>query len=210
MKKLFILIFGCLSLFGCSQSGSENRGESEVTAPVSEELAQQDTKAKVEAENKVTAPSKPAETKREKVSFDFLTDCKSLETWRGAIQGVPSSDTKGIYVMGQCFSNRHYDLIVYSNREIDLGTATDTKKGSIKRGLPGATYYAFEVPKKKAANPEEEAEAFEYVFPAEVKVYKLFEDGWYLVNTKQVTSFEQLGQLKLNTINQKQDSKPAI
>jgi hypothetical protein len=202
MNKIFILIFGLWLVTACNQSGSEN------TTSAAEEALTEVEGPTVAAEDMLEDSPAPtaAEKEGEKVDFDFLTDCNSLETWQGAIQGVETAGSPGIYVMGQCFANRHYDVIVYSNREIKLGDATDTKSGDIKEGLPGATYYAFEIPKKEAVDPEDEFETFDYVFPSEVKVYERRNDGWYLINRKRVSSFEELGSLKLNTIQQKQST----
>ncbi|AHM62410.1 hypothetical protein D770_20805 [Flammeovirgaceae bacterium 311] len=186
----------------CGGSGNEN------TASTSEEALTEVEGPTVAADDiREDSPAPTAsEKKGEKVNFDFLSDCNSLETWQGAIQGVQNAGSPGIYIMGQCFSNRHYDVIVYSRQAIKLGEATDTKSGNIRQGLPGATYYAFEIPKKEAEDPEDEFESFDYVFPSEVKVYQRREDGWYLINRKRVGSFEELGRLKLNTIQQNQAS----
>ncbi|WP_224997690.1 hypothetical protein [Cesiribacter sp. SM1] len=198
MKKLTILILGLWLATACNQSGSEKaatKSEEALTEVEGPMVAADDIR-----ENR-PAPTE-VEKKGEKVDFDFLTECDALETWQGAIQGVEASGNPGIYVMGQCASNRHYDVIVHSNNNIKLGDATDTKSGDIREGLSGATYYAFEIPKKEAVDPEDEFETFDYVFPSEVRVYQRFEDGWYLINRKRVNSFEELGSLKLNTIQQ--------
>ena len=206
-RKLSILILCGWSLFSCSQSAKENTEAEVVEAPA--EAPVQDATVEEVEKPEDSAPA-TAEKRTGKLDFDFLTDCKGLDIWRGAVQGVPASDAKALYIMAQCASNRQYDLIVYSEREIDLGAATDAKKGSIKKGLAGATYYAFEIPKKEAVDPQDEAETFEYVFPSEVKVYKLFEDGWYLINSKRVSSFEELGSLKINTIHSGQTQRPGV
>lgn len=207
MKKAIILIFSCWSLLSCGQSGGGESSESEAVVSSAEEVAQ-GNKTETEAGESSNSATASAEKGMKKADFDFLTGCNSLEIWRGGIQGVPTSDAAGIFIMAQCSTNKHYDLILFSDRTISLGEAANTGKGSLKKGLPGATYYAFEIPKKEAVDPEDEMEAFEYIFPSEVKVYQLSEGGWYLINTKEVSSFEQLGRLKLNTIHQKQPSSP--
>ena len=143
------------------------------------------------------------EVKIEKVDFDFLTDCDSLEIWSGGIQGVERSDSTGVYLMAQCFSNKHYDLIVYSEQVVDYKYAVDNVTKNINSKIDGASYYAYEIPKIIPKNHENEFDTYEYVYPSEVKVYKLFNDGWYLIRKEKVKSFEQLGRLKLNSLYNK-------
>ena len=102
--------------------------------------------------------------------------------------------------MAQCLSNKHFDLIVFSEKEIELKEGTNYKQGIIKSGLIGAEYFAFEIQKKASEFPENKFDTYDYIFPSEVKVYKLFKDGWYLINKKNIETFEQLGRLKLNSV----------
>ncbi len=140
------------------------------------------------------------EKNRKKSAIDFLSGCDSLEIWKGAIQGVPQSDSTGIYIMAQCASNMHFDLIVYSERELTLDEASDRAGGTVTADIKDAAYYAFKIPKRKSINLEEELDTYDYFFPCEVDVYKYFADGWYLIQTKSVKSFEELGRLKLNAL----------
>ena len=143
------------------------------------------------------------EAKLKKSTVDFLSLCDSLEIWKGGIQGVPQSDSTGVYIMAQCASNKEFDLIVYCERELSLDEATDYSKETIKNDIRDAAYYAFEIPKHKSINLEEGLDTYDYFFPCEVNVYKRFDDGWYLISKNRITSFEQLGRLKLNTIYKK-------
>ena len=133
----------------------------------------------------------------EKSEVDFFTVCNNLEVWKGGIMGVESSDSTGPYIMGQCFGNKHFDLIVYSEKDIELSEASHN---DLKKDLPGASYFAFEIPKVEKEEPEDEFDLYDYVYPSEVKVYKWMQGGWYLVKVEEVTSFEELGALKLKSI----------
>jgi hypothetical protein len=135
-------------------------------------------------------------------NFDFLTDCDSLEIWQGGIQGLRYSKQSGIFIMAQCSSNKDFDLIVYSDRQIELEEASDYKAGIIKKGIDDAEYYAFEIPKKKPDKPENEFDTFDYIFPCEVRVFKLVDQEWKIINSERVETFQQLGELKQKTINQ--------
>jgi hypothetical protein len=193
MKKLFILILGAYILLGCEDS-------SEKESLIKKTEIIQDTV--IDKIKNIHSAAKQ-EAKIEKIDFDFLTDCDSLDMWQGGIQGMNVSDSTGPFVMAQCFSNKHFDLIVYSNREIGLKEGTDFKEKSIKNGIAGAEYYAFEIPKKIPEDPENEFDTYDYIYPSEVKIYKLFDDGWYLIKRQNVGSFEELGRLKFNSIYKK-------
>lgn len=195
MKIPYTLIIGLYILIGCKQS-SEKSTLSQKTDSVF-----QDTIAKIEP--KKIPVTEQQETKIEKIDFDFLSDCDSLQMWQGGIQGVDVSDSTAPFIMAQCFSNKHFDLVVYSKREIGLKEGTDFKEKVIKNGITGAEYYAFEIPKKVPEEPENEFDTYDYIYPNEVKIYKLFEDGWYLIKRENVNSFEELGRLKLNSIYKK-------
>jgi len=195
MKIPYTLIIGLYILIGCKQS-SEKSTLSQKTDSVF-----QDTIAEIEP--KKIPVTEQQETKIEKIDFDFLSDCDSLQMWQGGIQGVDVSDSTAPFIMAQCFSNKHFDLVVYSKREIGLKEGTDFKEKVIKNGITGAEYYAFEIPKKVPEEPENEFDTYDYIYPNEVKIYKLFEDGWYLIKRENVNSFEELGRLKLNSIYKK-------
>lgn len=203
MKKILIPMAGLLLLVGCGQSGREETATTTVEEPQTE-LVQKEEAPAFRQEN--TPPETVADKRGQKADVDFLSECDALEVWQGTIQGVPTNEAGDVYVMAQCFSNRHFDLIVYSTRKIGLGDAADDKAGTIKPDLQGAEYYAFEIPKREADPTEEETEAFAYVFPSQVKVYKRFEDGWYQIHQEQVGSFEQLGRLKLDTVKKRTGS----
>lgn len=195
MKIPYNLIIGLCILIGCKQPSEKN------TLPQKEDSISQDTIAETEIK-KIPATQKQ-ETKIEKIDFNFLSDCDSLEMWLGGIQGVDVSDSTGPFIMAQCFSNKHFDLIVYCDSEIGLKEGTDYNEKVIKNGINGAEYYAFEIPKKIPEEPENEFDTYDYVFPSIVKIYKLFEDGWYLIKKENINSFEELGRLKMNSIYKK-------
>jgi hypothetical protein len=186
MKHHGILLFGIL--FGACSIDSPSEETHKHTDSITHNNKEENT-IQIQKEQKL-----------KKSDVDFLSVCDSLEIWKGAIQGVPQSDSTGIYVMAQCASNVHFDLIVYSERELSLDEASDRTKGTVKAGVQGATYYAFKIPKRKSINLEEELDTYDYFFPCDVDIYKRFEDGWYLIQTKPIQSVEALGRLKLNTV----------
>jgi outer membrane murein-binding lipoprotein Lpp len=200
MKKILIPMVGLLLMAGCGQSAREETATTATEEPQTEMRQEEEAPA---ASRESTQAAAVTEKRGEKAEVDFLSDCDALEIWQGTIQGVPNADARDMYIMAQCFSNREFDLIVYSNRKIGLSEAADDKAGTIKPNVPGAEYYAFEIPKREADPAEEETETFAYVFPSQVKVYKRFEDGWYQVHQEQVSSFEELGRLKLNTVQKR-------
>jgi len=165
---------------------------------------QQDNKtidsSKTAIDNK---PIKDLEKKIEKTDINFLCDCDTLEFWKGGIQGVATSDSNGVYCMGQCATNLDFDIILFSKDDLklkDCGEWKNKKTERIYDSIHGVEYYVFEIPKTKPAEPENEFDTYEYVYPSEVKVYKKFDEGWYLIKKETVNNFEQLGRLKLNTI----------
>lgn len=138
--------------------------------------------------------------KKNKIEFDFCSDCDSLEIWQGGIQGVNKHPESCCYVMAQCFTNRHYDLLVYRQDEVSLQEGTNNESNSLNREIENAIYYAFEIPKVKPKKPENSFDLFEYVFPSEVNVYQKKDNSWDLIKTQTVKSIVELGELKLNTI----------
>jgi hypothetical protein len=193
MKQAYLIILGLFILFGCEQASEKESIINKIEVVSIDSL--NETNKKATTEN--------LESKIMKIDFDFLSDCDSLEMWQGGIQGIDISDSTGPYIMAQCFSNKHFDLIVYCDREIGLNEGANFKEKFIKKGITDAEYYAFEISKKVQEESENEFDTFDYIFPSEVKIYKLFDDGWYLIKKKNINSFEELGRLKLNSIYKK-------
>ncbi len=148
-------------------------------------------------------PINHEEKKIEKTDINFLCDCDSLEFWEGGIQGVTTSDSTGVYCMGQCATNLDFDIILFSEKELKLNDCIEWKNNKTERiydAIQGVEYYVFEIPKTKHAAPENQFDTYDYVYPSEVNVYKKFDEGWYLIKKETVKTFEQLGRLKLNTL----------
>jgi len=135
-----------------------------------------------------------------KVDIDFLTACDSLEMWLGGIQGVNQSDSIGPYILGECHTNKHYDVIVYHQSRIALDVGTNYQENRIVGDIQGADYFVFEMPKKYPSKTLNDDVRFDYIFRTDVKINRRIGKQWYLIGTKQVKSFEELGRLKLNTI----------
>lgn len=136
----------------------------------------------------------------DKTDFDFLSDCDSLEIWKGSIQGERHPSINCCYIMAQCFANKHYDVVVFSNTDIDLQTGSNFYENRIVDGLNNVQYLAFEIPKKEPQFPENEFDTYDYVYPSSVTVYQKLSDGWHVINIERVESFEQLGALKTKTL----------
>jgi hypothetical protein len=132
--------------------------------------------------------------------LNFLSICDSLQIWHGGIQGTPSDDLTCCYLMAQCQTNKHFDLIIYSESQTDLEDGADYKNNRIRDDLKKVEYFAFEIPKKKPDDPENEFDTFDYVYPSTVKVYKRKNEIWEVIQEVKVNSFEELGELKLNTL----------
>jgi len=138
--------------------------------------------------------------KTKRTDFDFLSECDSLEVWKGGIQGTTEKQKTCCYIMAQCFSNKHYDVIVFNENDLELNVGSSYQENRINDNLSNTTYFAFEIPKKVPESPENEFDTFDYIYPSDVKIYQKFSDGWYLIETIEVSSFEELGELKLKTI----------
>jgi len=192
MKRLTIFILLAITSYHCTKKTNELSEKKDTLVTIAIDTA-------ISKSEKVP----PKEIKMEKVAFDFLTDCDSLEIWSGEIQGLQGQGPTGMYLMGQCFSTKHYDLIINSGGNVSYHDAIDPITKKLKPRLFGAQYYVFEITKVVPENPENEFDTYDYVYPSEVKIYKLFDDGWYLINKETIDSFEELGTLKLNTVNQK-------
>jgi hypothetical protein len=193
MKKHHLLIPGLILLICCKGAPEEKFNS----------IGNDTTYKSIDTPQSNTIEPIKTENKSKKIEFDFLSECDSLQIWQGGIQGVAFSDSTGPFLMAQCFANKHYDLVVFSDRVIDLKEGVDYKENRIVNGLAGVQYYAFEIPKKVPEHPENEFDTFDYVFPNLVKIYKHFDDGWYLINEVHADSFEDLGRIKLNTIYKK-------
>ncbi len=193
MKKHHLILSGLILLICCKEAPEEKSNSiSNETTYKSIDTLKSNTIEPIKTENKI-----------EKIEFNFLSECDSLQIWQGGIQGVAFSDSTGPFLMAQCFANKHYDLVVFSDRTIDLNEGADYKGNRIVDGLAGAEYYAFEIPKRVLEHPESEFDTFDYIFPNQVKIYKQFDDGWYLINEVNADSFEDLGRIKLNVIYKK-------
>lgn len=186
MKNLYILTF----LFYLASCNSDKTINQENNTDTTQTLAHIRT-------------IKYVEQKIEKTDINFLCDCDSLEFWSGGIQGISASDSTGPYCMGQCYTNLNFDIILYSKDDLELRDCMVWKNKKVERildSIPNVEYYAFEIPKTRQLEPEDEFDKFEYVYPSEVKVYKKYEDGWYLIRTERVNNFEELSRLKVNAI----------
>ncbi|HEY6162461.1 MAG TPA: hypothetical protein VI112_14630 [Bacteroidia bacterium] len=187
MHRFFLLhcfagsLFPLICLSSCSGSGQK----SETSEPPEKDSIVQET---------VTAVKKSSRT-----NFDFLCSCDSLDIWQGSIQGVTPSDSSGMYVMASCNPDPGYDVIVYTKDVLPLTNVKDKKKHCLADTIPGADYYVFEVRREKN-RAAKAPNAYNYIFPDKVEVYKMYDDGWYLINTEWVRSVEELGKLKLKTL----------
>jgi len=142
-------------------------------------------------------------------SLDFCNACDDLQESIGGIQGINKSDSTGIYPMGDCYTNKNFDLIWVPKGDILKFKANKDNLELIaiydsasKNNYRDFNCYAFEILKTK---PKEKygvngISDYDYVFPSKVKVYKKVEKGWQLLTTKNVNSFKELSRLKVNTI----------
>jgi hypothetical protein len=137
--------------------------------------------------------------KTSRTNFDFLCGCDSLDIWQGSIAGLTPSDSSGMYVMASCNANPGYDVLIYTRDVLPLTRVQDKRKHCLDDTIPGADYYVFEVRREKSKTGKA-TNTYNYIFPDKVEVYKMYEDGWYLINTQWVRSIEELGKLKLRTI----------
>lgn len=141
----------------------------------------------------------------EKIDFDFLTQCDSLELWTGGIQGGIKDDLKCCHLMGRCYKDKTYEIIIHQTKKIDLDYRTDEPNRTYKANIPFASYYVFEIPTKENLNPENEFDVFEYIYPSQIKIYKMINSNWYLVHSETVSTFTELGSLKLRTLKSEFD-----
>lgn len=148
-------------------------------------------------------------------SIDYCTVCDSLDMWQGGIQGVDRSDSTGTFLFGECHTNKAYDLLYVPKGDI-LKFISSISSDSLSKyydngkdvNYKNLDCYSFVIrkkePKKQVSQDKdcdcEDLDTYDYVFPSTVKVFKRTEEGWLLIKTKNVNSFEQLGRLKLNTV----------
>ena len=148
-------------------------------------------------------------------SIDYCTVCDSLDMWQGGIQGVDRSDSTGTFLFGECHTNKSYDLFYVPKGDIlklkssisddSLSKYYDNGKEANYKNLDCYSFVIKKTEHKKQVSKDkdcdcEDLDTYDYVFPSSVQVFKRTNDGWVLIKTKEVTSFEQLVRLKLNTI----------
>jgi hypothetical protein len=146
-------------------------------------------------------------------STDFFKICDSLEVWQGGIQGTQVSDSTGPFIFAECHTNKEYDLIWVPKGNI-LEFKTLIGRDSLfkfydkeeRNHFQNLDCYSFVIPKKgHISNNDsscdcEDLDTYDYVFPSTVKVYKWTNNKWESKLSKTVRTFEELGQLKINTI----------
>ncbi|HSZ72650.1 MAG TPA: hypothetical protein VK750_08230 [Cytophagaceae bacterium] len=202
MNTITIFIATGIILIGCTSPSDKITKESNNNSSLLDTtVATSSPKSSLAADSMHVYSPVPEPDAKGKVNFNFLLDCDSLQLWKGRVEGARSDSS--LYIMAQCFANKHYDVIVYSKKDIALKDAIDFNRQTIQDKLPGAFYYAYELPKVLPKNPENEFDTYDYVFPSEVKVYKLKNDGWYFTGKQKVNSLEELGRLKLLSFKQK-------
>ncbi len=151
-------------------------------------------------------------------TIDYCRVCDSLDSWQGGIQGVNFSDSTGVFPFAECHTNKFFDLIWVPKGDIikfKLSMGDDLEKyyyESKKENYKDLDCYSFVIPKTKhtidygnddGCGDCEDLDTYDYVFPSQVNVFKKTNNGWKLLSTKNIKSFEELGRLKLNTIFQK-------
>ncbi|MDX1652269.1 MAG: hypothetical protein R3277_07250 [Brumimicrobium sp.] len=198
MKNTLLILYIIFLATSCSTES--NRKEQEDN----KRLLSSDTITEISANNDVIINDDSSIIYDE---FDFLSDCDSLQIWQGGIQGTPSDDLTCCYLMAQCQTNKHFDLIIYSESQLELEDGADYKNNRIRDDIKKVEYFAFEIPKKKPDNPENEFDTFDYVYPSTVTVYKRKNKNWEVIQKVKIHSFEELGELKLNTLKNIHNSK---
>ncbi|MEQ8237834.1 MAG: hypothetical protein RIA69_01410 [Cyclobacteriaceae bacterium] len=136
---------------------------------------------------------------------NFEADCDELSSWIGGIQGVEQSRKTTPYLMAECHSNLNYDLIwvLPKNSDITAFRLTQHLNNGTDKEIEKLRSFAFVIPKVDPIEPENEFDVYDYVFPSYVEVYTRNNGTWKLINTEQIESFEQLGELKLKTVTKK-------
>jgi hypothetical protein len=79
----------------------------------------------------------------------------------------------------------------------------DESKSSLKSLEEKFECSIFKVNMVLNKNPEDEFDLYKYVFPQIVKIFTLEDGIWKLSNQKKVNSFEELGELKYETVYKK-------
>lgn len=148
-------------------------------------------------------------------SIDYCTVCDSLDMWQGGIQGVDRSDSTGTFLFGECHTNKAFDLLYVPKGDIlkfkssisdaSLSKYYDNGKDDNYKNLDCYSFVIKKTEHKKQVSQDkdcdcEDLDTYDYVFPSTVKVFRRTDEGWLLIKTKRVSSFEQLGRLKLNTV----------
>lgn len=148
-------------------------------------------------------------------SIDYCSVCDSLDMWQGGIQGIGRSDSTGTYLFGECHTNKAYDLIYVPKGKIlkfkssissdSLSNYYYSEKDVNYKNLDCYSFVIKKTEHKKQVSQDkdcdcEDLNTYDYVFPNTVKVFKRTDNGWLLIKTTEVSSFEQLGRLKLNTV----------
>jgi len=203
MRIITLTLTSILFLGSCNSLDSKNQERTNQTH--SKNTIKKDSVMKDRNDFKPEIKDSKSETDvtlNDNIDLDFLSDCDSLEIWHGGIQGTTRDDLTCCYLIAQCQTNRHFDLIVYHESQSELEDAVDYKNNRIKQGLKNVEYFAFEISKKKPDNPENEFDTFDYVFPSAVRVYKFDNKNWKSIAEVRVESFEELGELKLKTLKE--------
>jgi hypothetical protein len=148
-------------------------------------------------------------------SIDYCTACDSLDVWQGGIQGVEPSDSTGIFLFGECHTNKAYDLLYVPKGDIlkfksslsddSLSKYYDNEKEVNYKNLDCYSFVIKKTGHKKQVSQDkdcdcEDLDTYDYIFPSTVKVLKRTDEGWRLIKTKDIASFEEFGRLKLNTV----------
>ncbi len=189
MKNTFVIlcIFSFLiTLNSCSESTTT---EDETTL--------QDT---IDVEDKNTSSSALSNLEQS----NFSLKCDSLEYWFGGLQGVGNKKLACCYKMAYCNSPKYYDLIWAPENFVNF--KQDMENGELSAYFDETPEkdlicYLFEVNKTENDDPQDEFDLYKYVYPSQVNVKIKHKGTWYNVDQKTINTFEELGQLKLETIN---------
>lgn len=189
MKNLLVILSIFSFLFAITSCSESTTTEDETTL--------QDT---INIEEKNTTSSALSNLKKS----NFSLECDSLEYWFGGLQGVGNQKAACCYKMAYCNSPKFYDLIwapenfVNFKQDMDNGELSTYFDETPEKEL---ICYLFEVDKTENDNPQDEFDLYKYVYPSEVNVKIKSKGVWYNVDQQTVNTFEELGALKLETIN---------
>lgn len=135
---------------------------------------------------------------------NFSLNCDSLEYWFGGLQGVENNEAACCYKMAYCNAPKFYDLIwapenfIHVKQGMDNGELSTYFDETPEKDL---ICYLFEVEKTNNDDPQDEFDLYKYVYPSEVSVKIKYKGIWYDIDQQTINTFEELGQLKLETIN---------